>query len=196
MTCSFSCERMEEFMVEGPIKQGDVVTVRLEDGNTASNTFVVAKKLEGEALLQHPMHPNVYFLYRDELLNNALAMPKDAYEKCLQYAMKYQSYLDVDDTSIVASVSLYWVVHRKLSGIQKKLLADICGKIASVYCNNDLSIATRTVNQNSPLLDDFNRMWHHNLRAYFQGRKIPETPGIRKVMFNICGFVLAQSEQS
>lgn len=182
--------------MEKSIKQGDVVTVTLEDGNASSNTFVVAKKMEGESLLHHPMHPNVYFLYRDELLNNALAMPKESYEKCLAYAMKYQHYLDVDDVSIVTSVSLYWIVHRKLSGIQKKLLADICGKIASVYCNQDLSIAVKTVNHNSPLLDDFNRMWHHNLRAYFQNKKIPETPGIRRVIFNICGFVLAQSEQA
>lgn len=182
--------------MEKNIKQGEVVTVQLEEGNPSSNTFVVARKLGEESLLHHPMQPNLYFLYRDELLNNALALPRDAYEKCLAYVMKYQNYLDVDDTSIVASISLYWVVHRKLSGIQKKLLADICGKIASVYCNQDLSIAIKTVNHNSPLLDDFNRMWHHNLRSYFQSKKIPETPGIRKVIFNICGFVLAQSEQA
>ena len=177
------------------IKKGDVVTIELGENNNSSNTFVVAEKMGEEALLHHPMQPNVYLRYRDTLLNNAFAMPKEVYEKCLQFALKYQSYLDVDDTSVLVSISLYWVVNRQLTSVLKKLLADVCGKISKIHCNNDLSIAIKIVNENAALLNEFNHMWYHNFRAYFLNKKVPETVGVRTVIFNICGFVLAQSEQ-
>lgn len=181
-------------MAKQDIKQGDVVTVKLEDNNLSSNTYLVARKLEGESLLNHPLAPDMYVIRKDEELNDTLAQLKSDEERQLEYCVKYQKYLGFDAYSVMTSLILFYVMYRKMSARQKKLLSDICGEIAAVYCNNDLSIALRTVNENQALLNEFNLMWYRNLRSIFQGRQRAERPGQVSAIYNMAGFVLAQLE--
>lgn len=177
-----------------PIQQGDLVTVSLEVNSDASNTYAVARKLEGESLLSHPLVPNVFLLKKDEELNLVGATLKNDEERCLAYALKFQKYLDYDDVAVLEALSMYFIVHHRLTKRQNKLLANMAGEIAKVYCNNDLEIAIRTVNENRALLNDFNRHWYENFEKIFQGSQRKISVAQRAGIFNMCGFVLAQLE--
>lgn len=176
------------------LRQGELVTVALEGHNSSSNTYLIARKLEGECLLAHPLFPESYILKPDQELNLVLAQLKSPTERCLDYVSKFSQLLGFDDASDAASLCLYFTVRRKLSGRQKKALANLCGIIASIKCENDLAIGTRIVNENVALLDEFNQTWYDNFEKLFKGVKRVKTHAQRSAMFNIVGFVLAQLE--
>jgi len=178
------------------IKQGDLVTIQLDKNNTSSNVFKVARKLDDECLLNHPLFPDCYIIKKDTDLNQTGPVLKSHTERCLEYAVKFKKHLDYETTAELDSLCLYFTITRSLSPKQKKELSNICGKIASIYCANDISIAIRTVNENRALLDEFNTMWYSNFEKLFKGIKSVSTKNQRITIFNITGFVLAQIEQS
>lgn len=178
------------------IKKGDLVTIPLQPNNAASNVFQVARKLDGESVLNHPLFPDCYIIKNDDELNQAAASMKNHTEKCLEYASKYKKYLDYETSIDLESLCLYFTINRKLSPKQKKALSNICGKIATIYCADDISFALRTVNENIALLDEFNNMWYSNFEKIFKGQKTIGTKNQRITVFNMAGFVLAQLESS
>jgi hypothetical protein len=176
------------------IKQGDLVTVALENNTDASNTYAVARKLDGESLLSHPLFPNIFILKNDGELNLVAANIKNDEERCLSYALRYRKYLDFDTVAELESLSMYFIVYHQLSNAQKKSLANMCGTIAAMYSNNDLDKSIELVNENQALLNNFNRWWFQNLEEIFTGQKKQISRRARTSVFNIAGFILAQLE--
>jgi hypothetical protein len=176
------------------LKQGDLATVNLGERSTSSNTYRVERKLDGECLLSHPLSPDCVILKPDHELNTVLAQLKSPTERCLEFSSKWRKYLDFDDACEVEALCLYFVVRRSLSARQKKNLSNLCGTIAAIYFQNEITQATKLVNENRALLDSFNQTWYNNFEKYFQGKKPIETRGARAAIFNISGFVLAQLE--
>jgi hypothetical protein len=176
------------------IKQGDLVTVALESNTDASNTYAVARKLDGESLLSHPLFPEIFIVKKDAELNLVGANLKNDEERCLAYALKYRKYLDYETVAELESLCMYFIVYHQLSNAQKKSLANMCGTVAALYSNNDLDKAIETVNENQALLNNFNRWWYQNLEAIFTKSKTQISRRARASVFNIAGFVLAQLE--
>jgi len=175
------------------IKQGDLVTVQLNENSTASNVYSVARKLAGECVLNHPLFPECLIIRKDEELNKVGAQLKNSTEKCLEFVMKNRSLLDFNSGADVYAMAAYFVINRKLSSRQLKVLAGYCGKIASIILDNNLGSATRKVSENQALLDEYNLVWFNNLRDIYSGKKVP-SPNQRESVFNQAGFVLAQLE--
>lgn len=182
-------------------KADELVTVQLEENNKASNTYIVVGHLmddEGDmsdaVVLRHPLHPECMIIRQVDQLNKVLATLKDSTERSIEFAMKFQDYLDHNIKSDLEALRLYFVVHRSLSNRQKNQLSNICGTIASIYFHNDIAIAMRYVTDNSAVLDDYNRMWFLNFKDLFTGRKQIVSTKQRASIFNIAGFVLAELE--
>lgn len=177
------------------LKKGDLVTVSTSQNNNFSNTYVVEGLLEDDrAILTHPIAKDCYFIRNINELNLCDALLKNSEDRMLVYAHKYTKYLDYNDTSILESLCFYRTIRMNLASDQKKMLSNICGKIATIYCHSDISIAIRTVNENQALLDDFNKRWFTNFRNIFGGTEIAKSGRQRETVFNICGFILAQIE--
>lgn len=182
-------------------KKDDLVTVQLDETNKASNTYIVLGHIvddEGDATdavaLYHPLHPKCFIIKHISELNKVQANLKDSTERSLEFSMKFQDYLDHNSKGDLEALRLYFVVHRKLTNRQKNNLANICGTIASIHFNNDISIAIRYVIENNAVLDEFNKMWYINFKDLFMGRKPIVSPKQRASIFNIAGFVLAELE--
>lgn len=175
------------------IKQGDLVTVQLEEHNSSSNVYVVARKFEGESLLNHPLFPACYILKKDTELNLVSATLKNPTEKCLEFVMKNKELLFPDLVAEVKALAAYFIIQRKLSNSQLKSLAFFCGRVASAKLDNNVVLAMKTVTTNVGLLDEYNTVWFNNFKNIYEGKKIP-SPNERSSIFNQAGFVLAQLE--
>lgn len=177
------------------IKAGELVTISLDANNTASNVYVVHRKLDGESLLKHPLYPHCFILKRDEELNKVAATWKNPTERCLEFIMRNKQILDYNALAEVEGICAYFVINRRLTPRQKKEISGICGKIASIVLENSLSAAVRKTVENEGLLDDFNMKWYASLRGVYEGKQNP-TPRQWNTVFNIAGFVLAQLEKN
>lgn len=175
------------------IKQGDLVTVQLSENSTASNVYSVHRKLDGECVLSHPLYPQCLIIRPDTELNLVAASLKNSTEKCLEFVMKNRTFLDHNSVCDVLAMAAYFVINRKLSSRQLKVLAGYCGKIASIILDNNLGSATKKVADNAALLDEYNLVWFNNLRDIYSGKKTP-SPNQRESVFNQAGFILAQLE--
>lgn len=176
------------------MNKGDLVTIPLEENNTASNTYIVHAVLEDECILSHPLNPDVLIAKPKAILNSVAANMKDSTERSLNFAQKKSKYLDHNTIVDIESLTLYFIVNRKLSARQKSTLSNICGNLASIHFNGDLRSAMEYVTQNSALLDDFNSMWYNNFKGLFTGKQPVTSPKQRASIFNIAGFVLAELE--
>jgi hypothetical protein len=179
------------------MKQGELVTVNFGERNSSSNTYKIARAFAGEAFLEHPLASDCFILRKEEELDKTIPNLKTPQDRCLDYLFKYKKYLNYDQQCEAEALFFFFVVKRKLAGSQKNHLSQLCGRIAAVYCDNDLSIAIRTVNENLALLDPFNRNWYNNferVHGFFSGKKEPWSDPQKNSIFNIAGFVLAQLE--
>lgn len=175
------------------IKQGDLVTVQLDENNQSSNVYVVARKLDGECILNHPLYPNCLILKKDSELNIATAAPKSASEKCLEFITKNRDLVDFGTMAEIHAMCAYFIINRILTRRQLRFLSTQCGRLASQKLNSNVSAAIKKVAENQALLDEYNLSWFNNLRDVYAGKRIP-TPNQRETIFNQAGFVFAQLE--
>ena len=182
------------------IEVNDIVTVQFfEAPARASNTYIVAEKIEREGaesavLLKHPLHPEARLLRPESTLNKVSANSKDSTERSLEFAAKYEKYLDYDSRAELEALNLYFFYHRNLSRKQKGTLGNICGVIASIYFNNDIAQTMKYIEDHKAVLDAFNNMWFVNFKDLFNGTTPITSVKQRSAIFNIAGFVLAEME--
>lgn len=177
---------------EHKMEVGSIVTLKLAENNSASNTYVISKIIDDSCLLFHPLLPDVFILRNKSDLDLVMATPKDSTLKILEFVSDYRRHLSPEDLADFEALCMYFIVHRKLANRQKHVLSSLGGKIASEYCMDDISIAIRTVQSNKALLDDFNTMWYSNFEKIFLGEKPVTSKRQRISIFNMTGFVLAQ----
>lgn len=174
------------------IKEGDLVTITLDEHNMVSNTYVVAKKLEAASVLSHPLAPDCYLLKQDSDLNNAFPSMQSQLEKCLFFARKNQNLLGYTMSADLEALCFYFVVRKAFTPKQRNDLANICGKIASIVLNNNISSAIVTIKQNKVLMDEYNHSLFNGIKKVIDNPLSLKNKGERYTLFNIAGFVLAQ----
>ena len=176
------------------IKPGDIVTKNF-DNLVSSNTYIVDTILDSKvALLVHPLFPGVLIKEDIVTLNRVQANLKDSTERSLDFANHNRSLLDYNTVADLEALCIYFVVRRKITPRQKHVLAAICGKIALIKFNDDLKSAMAFVKINEGLLDDYNVMWYRNFKKLFSGQQLITSKKQKDAIFNITGFVLAESE--
>lgn len=176
------------------IKLGDLVTVELSATNSASNVYVVARKLEGECLLQHPLAPQCYLLKPDADLNRAPPSLKNSMDKCLDFSAKNLEVFDANDATELRALFCHFVLNRKLSQRQGRTVSAACGKVAAAMLRNNVNAAIHLVVENKGLLDEYNLYWFETMSDIYLGQKKGVSPKQRIAIFNQAGFVLAQLE--
>lgn len=147
--------------------------------------------------LNHPLASKVFLKVEaknfDELQSIQIqTQGKSDTQKQLEFCKKYEKYLGYEENLKLLLLCESFVINRSLGNEQKKNISDLCGTIAKIHLNNDIKLAVKIVNDNSPLLDDFNRNWYNNLKLYFSFSKEIDSRGKRSTIFNMSGFVLAQ----
>lgn len=177
----------------------------LQENKKDTLTYLVANKITNQngsiaCFLVHPLAPKAYICLAADSEQELAAhqfhtQGKSPIQVQLEYAKRYHTYLDYDTNAEVESLALYFVTNRNLTADQKNKLSRICGRIASHYCHNDLSIAIRNINENEALLDEYNTMWYNNFKKIFRGEKRADTAKQRASIFNMAGFVFAQLDQ-
>lgn len=175
--------------------KNDVVTVRFE--NTVSSNAYLVDTDDGNdsVLLKHPLFPECLLRLNRADLDLVAPNVKDSTERSLDFANSNQKYLDYNTLADHEALCLYFVVRRKLTPRQKKLLSDICGSIASIKLNDDVKIAMELIKAHEAILDDFNTMWYRNFNGLFTGKQTITSKKQRSAIFNIAGFILAELER-
>lgn len=179
-----------------PIQEGDLVTVNLGEYQSVSNTYLVAKKLEHQSILSHPLAPECLILKDDSELNKCLASMQNAVEKCLFYSRKNKELLGVTMNANLEALCFYFVIKKSFTLKQRDELASICGKIASVVLENKVASAVMLIKQNRVLLDEFNQMQCNQISKIINDPISIKTKNERYLIFNIAGFILAQLSNS
>lgn len=175
------------------IKTGDLVTIQLDQYNTASNVYMVVRNLGDECVLNHPLYPDCLIMKPTKALNIVGANLKNPTEKCLDFLSANIIYFNFGEVSEIYATIAYFIINRKLSSKQLKTISNYCGKVASIQLENNLSSAVKTVSNNVGVLDEFNQNWYENYKDVYTGKKIA-LPHQRDSIFNQAGFVLAQLE--
>jgi hypothetical protein len=178
------------------MNNGDLVTVSLDPNNPSSNTYIVYKDLGQEVILFHPLNEKCFIVRAKEDLNKVAANIKDSTERGLDFAFKFQKYLDYNTIADLEALSLFYIVNRTLSSKQLGALSNIGGRIASTYFHNDVQAAMRYIVDNKAVLNSFNQMWFNNFKDIFNGKQPITSPKQRASIFNIAGFVLAELERN
>lgn len=178
-------------------KSGDIITVSFDKTNS-SNTCIIKSILdidnEISYLISHPLYSECYLIVKESDANIVPINMKCSMEKCIDFAKHNQNYLDLTSISDLESIALYFVVKRKLTSKQKKVLSNICGKIATIRFDSDIQKAMSCIVKNEALLDDFNMMWYRNFNGIFSGRQYITSDKQRASIFNMAGFILAELE--
>jgi len=180
-------------MNDKKIEKGMTVTLKME-GNQASNTFLVYEVLGNFCLLYHPICPDVYIIKEISELNKTVATLKDSNERGLDYIIRNEDKLHYNARKDLQALRLSFAIHRELTSKQKSIMSSLCGIIAAIYFNNDMDKASEYVIKNKGMLDDFNRMWYYRLKELMTGDKYVTGNKQRVSIFNIAGFVLAESD--
>ncbi len=182
-------------VVQKPIiKSGDIVTKNF-DNLVSSNTYIVDSQIDlSNFLLTHPLFPEIYMKATLFELNQVAPNIKDSTERSLDFANQNKKFLDYNTVADLEALCLYFVVRRKITPRQKHVLSSICGTIASIKLNDDVKVAIALVKKNEGLLDDFNGMWYRNFKGLFSGQQLITSKKQKDAIFNITGFILAESE--
>jgi hypothetical protein len=183
-------------MTDKPIQAGDLVTVSLGEYQVISNTYRVARKLDGESVLSHPLAPDCFILRKDTDLNQTFPSMQSAVEKCLVYAQKNRDLLSHTMKEDLDALCFYIVIKKSLTPKQRTELANICGKIASIHLNYSLSSAIASVKANKALLDDYTLTLFNNSKRSINDPHSIDNKIERYKIFSIAGFVLAQLSNS
>ena len=172
------------------IKPKDLVTVQLD--TDVSNTYIVHKIIDGEALLHHPLSPEVFILKPLEQLNKVAPNIKSSTERSLDFALYHSKYLDHNSFADLEALSLFYVVRKRLTPRQKNILSSMCGTIACIIMDNDIAKVSAYIKENHALFDDFNRMWYNNFQGLFNGSQPITSKKQRASIFNMAGFLMAE----
>lgn len=175
------------------VNKGDIVTVEFKNSE-ASNTFIVADIKDELALLEHPLFPEILVKRHKDVLNVVSSNLKDSTERSLDFASNNKEILDYNGRLDLDTLCLAFVVRRKLTPKQKKILSDLGGKIAEVKFNGNIREAMDYITQNNGVLDDFNKMWYNNFSKLFKGKQDISSVKQTAAIFNMAGFVLAELE--
>lgn len=178
------------------IKEGDLVTIALSEYQSVSNTYVVAKKLEGECVLSHPLAPECYIIKKDDALNDYFPTMQNSIEKCLFFAKKNKDCLGYSLASDLEALCYFFVIKKEFTPKQRTDLANICGKISSVLLGNNLSYAVTYIKQNQVLMDEYNHALFNSVKKILDDTRNLKTKVERYSIFNIAGFLLAQVSNS
>lgn len=178
------------------IQVGDLVTINLSEYQLVSNVYQVAKKLDGESVLSHPLAPDCFIVRRDEDLNQTFPSMQSSIEQCLVFAKKSRDLLGYTMAADLEALCFYFVIKKDFSNKQRHDLANICGKIASVVLGNNLSSAITTIKQNKALLDEYNYSLFNGVKKVIDDPLSLKNKGERYTIFNIAGFVLAHTQKS
>lgn len=181
------------------IKKGDIVTKSF-DNVVSSNTYIVDEVIidnsdeTSDALLIHPLFPDILVRAKFSELNKVAPNVKDSTERSLDFASNNKKFLDYNTVADLEALCVYFVVRRKITPRQKHMLSSICGTIASIKFNDDIKEAMIFVRKNEGLLDEFNGMWYRNFKGLFSGQQLITSKKQKDAIYNIAGFVLAESE--
>lgn len=173
---------------------GEVVTVRF-DNKVSSNAYIVDSDQGDDLLLFHPLFPKCLLRVSKTEIDLVAPNIKDSTERSLDFANANQTYLDYNTLADKEALCLYFVVRRKLTPTQKKLLSNICGSIAAIKLNDDVKAAMSLIKENEGILDEFNAMWYRNFNGLITGRQAITSKKQRDAIFNIAGFVMAELER-
>lgn len=179
-----------------PIKEGDLVTISLNEYQIVSNTYVVVVKLEDRCVLSHPLAPDCLLIKKDEDLNNNFPSMQNSMEKCLVFAKKNRECLGYTMASDLDALCYYFVIKKDFSPKQRQELANMCGKIASIVLGNNMTSAIVTIKQNKALLDEYNNTLLNNVKRILDDPRNSNTKAERYTIFNMAGFILAQLNNS
>lgn len=171
--------------------RGAVVTLEMKDPD-CSNVWLVESDLGEHVLLQHPLSPKCLIRAHKELLDKVSPNVKDSSERALDFVNMNSQHLDFNTFADFEAISLYFVVKRKLTPNQKKLLANMGGTIAARHLSDDVKKAMDLIKSNAAILDEFNAMWYRNFEGLFSGRQPITSPKQRSAIFNMAGFVMAE----
>ncbi len=179
-----------------PILEGDLVTINLTEYQLVSNVYRVAKKIDGECVLSHPLAPECYLIRLDTDLNNTFPSMQSAVERSLVFAAKNRELLGHTMAADLDALCYYFVVKKDFTNKQRHDLANICGKIASVVLGNNLASAIATIKKNKVLLDEYNYSMFNGVKRVIDDPLSLKNKGERYTVFNIAGFILAQLANS
>lgn len=174
------------------VQEGDLVTLTLDEFSGVSNTYLVAKKLPDQSLLQHPLAPECYLLKDDSELNKSFPDLQKPLEKCLFFAKKHKDLLGYIISAELDALCYYFVLRKTITTKQRHDLANICGRIASFLLQANLTQAIALIKANEPLLDEHSQVLLSSLGNLSAPSQI-KNKGERYTIFNIAGFVLAQN---
>lgn len=177
---------------------GDIVTVDFKNSK-ASNTFIVFRKTifdSGEVayLLHHPLAPELLIEKYEEELNQVGSQLKDSTERSLDFIKANSELLDFNGRADLLALCTSFILTRKLTPQQKRILSGLGGFVASMRFNNEVRDAMDYIVQNEAVLDDFNRMWYNNFSGLFKGNQPITSKKQRSAIFNMAGFTLAELE--
>lgn len=171
-------------------KVQDLITVPA--AYNTPNVYQVVEDLGENLLVNHPLFPDLLFLVAKSAVNVTAANLKNSSERGLDFVKAHKSFLDFDQCADLEALSMYFIIRRKLTNPQLKRLADMQGIIAKNLFNNDLSLAMKTINENSGILDYFNAMWYKNYSKIFSSKQAICSPKQVTTIFNMAGFVLSE----
>lgn len=174
-------------------KVGEIVTVPLKN-ILVSNTFIVDTDLGDEVLVRHPLAKDCFLKFEKTALNTVVANLKDSTERSLDYARRHQSLLDKDSIEDLDALCLSFIVKRKLTPRQKQILSKLNGYVAKQVLNSNVKAAMKVVVDNQGVLDDFNSMWFNNFKGLFTGVQKISSAKQETSIYNMAGFVLAETE--
>lgn len=177
------------------IKEGDLVTISLGEYRVVSNTYRVARKIGSQCLLSHPLAPDIYILKNDTELNNNFPSLQNQVEKALVYAKQNTSALGYTMAADLEALIYFFIIKKEFTPSQRNDLANICGKIASMIINSNIGSAVTLIKQNKVLLDEYNHSLFNGVKHIIDDPLSMKHKGERYTIFNIAGFILAQSEK-
>lgn len=166
------------------------------NNNGESNVYSLYKDLGEEVLLSHPLASGVLILKKKKEIDLVTATQKSPYERCLDYLKAKKHLLDYDSEAVVNSLCLYFVVHKKFTPKLKNQIARLSGIPANIEFQGNLQSAIDFVNKNKALFDDYNKRVYCNktYRPIFEGKVLPEERRQSETVFNLTGFILAQTQ--
>lgn len=173
------------------LKEGEIVTLSLEN-DAVSNTFILHQLLDDGALLTHPLSPGVFIKRNQIELNKVSPTVRCSSERALSFINKNKDILDYNCKKDLEVMCIAFVVKRDLTPKQKKIVADLSGKVANVKFNGNVRKAMDYIIENNAVLDDFNKMWYNNFSKLFQGKMEISSARQSGAIFNMAGFVLGE----
>jgi hypothetical protein len=176
------------------MQKNSIVTVDLGQEQSASNTFLIDTIEDETVLVTHPLACGLLMRVGKCDVDVTAANLKDSIERGIDFANSNRSMLDFSTLEDLDALGISFVFKRKLTSNQKQVLANICGSIACYKFDDNIKKAMEYISKNQAALDDFNLMWFNNFKSLFAGTQVISSKKQRTAIFNIAGYILAESE--